>query len=80
MYGFESWTIKKAEHKRIDAFELWCCRRLLPEHQRQQRASGAALLGWRLYQKGLLSESAKEITPNYLRLSQAERERLKKEI
>ena len=29
MYGCESWTIKKAEHKRIDAFELWCCRRLL---------------------------------------------------
>ena len=29
MYGFESWTIKKAEHQRIDAFELWCCRRLL---------------------------------------------------
>ena len=27
--GFESWTIKKAEHKRIDAFELWCPRRLL---------------------------------------------------
>ena len=24
MYGFESWTIKKAEHQRIDAFELWC--------------------------------------------------------
>ena len=24
MYGFESWTIKKAEHRRIDAFELWC--------------------------------------------------------
>ena len=29
MYGFESWTIKKAEHRRIDAFELWCWRRLL---------------------------------------------------
>ena len=28
-YGCESWTVKKAEHKRIDAFELWCCRRLL---------------------------------------------------
>ena len=29
MYGCESWTIKKAEHRRIDAFELWCWRRLL---------------------------------------------------
>ena len=29
MYGCESWTIKKAEGKRIDAFELWCWRRLL---------------------------------------------------
>ena len=29
MYGCESWTIKKAEYKRIDAFELWCWRRLL---------------------------------------------------
>ena len=28
MYGCESWTIKKAEHRRIDAFELWCWRRL----------------------------------------------------
>ena len=29
MYGYESWTIKKAEHQRIDVFELWCWRRLL---------------------------------------------------
>ena len=29
MYGCESWTVKKAEHQRIDAFELWCQRRLL---------------------------------------------------
>jgi len=29
MYGHESWTIKKAEHQRIDSFELWCWRRLL---------------------------------------------------
>ena len=29
MYGFESWTVKKAERRRIDAFELWCWRRLL---------------------------------------------------
>ena len=29
MYGCESWTIKKAEHQRVDAFELWCWRRLL---------------------------------------------------
>ena len=29
MYGSESWTVRKAEHQRIDAFELWCWRRLL---------------------------------------------------
>ena len=29
MYGYESWTVKKAEPRRIDAFELWCWRRLL---------------------------------------------------
>ena len=29
MYGCESWTVKKAERQRIDAFEVWCCRRLL---------------------------------------------------
>ena len=29
MYGYESWTTKKAEHQRTDAFELWCWRRLL---------------------------------------------------
>ena len=29
MYGCESWTVKKAEHRRIDAFEQWCWRRLL---------------------------------------------------
>ena len=29
MYGYKSWTVKKSEHQRIDAFELWCWRRLL---------------------------------------------------
>ena len=29
VYGFESWIVKKAEHRKIDAFELWCWRRLL---------------------------------------------------
>ena len=28
MYGCKSWTLKKAEHQRIDAFQLWCCRKL----------------------------------------------------
>ena len=36
MYGYESWTIKKAEHWRIDAFELWCWRRLLDCKEIQQ--------------------------------------------
>ena len=29
MYGYESWTVKKAEHQRIDAFELWCWKKTL---------------------------------------------------
>ena len=37
MYGCESWTIKKAEHRRIDAFELWCWRRLLRVHWTARR-------------------------------------------
>ena len=36
MYGCESWTLKKAERQRIDAFELWCWRRLLRESLGQQ--------------------------------------------
>ena len=31
MYGYKSWTIKKAEHQKIDAFELWCWRKLLKD-------------------------------------------------
>ena len=50
MYGCESWTIKKAEHQRIDAFELWCWRRLL-------RISGTA----RRSNQSIL----KEINPEY---------------
>ena len=38
MYGCESWTIKKAEHWRIDAFELWCWRRLLGVHWTARRS------------------------------------------
>ena len=36
MYGCESWTIKKAERQRIDAFELWCWRRLFRVHGLQR--------------------------------------------
>ena len=39
MYGCESWTIKKAEHPRIDAFELWCWRRLLRVHWTARRSN-----------------------------------------
>ena len=38
MYGCESWTVKKADHKRIDAFELWCWRRLLRDPWATQRS------------------------------------------
>ena len=50
MYGCESWTIKKAEHGRIDAFELWCWRRLLRVPWTARRSSQSIL---------------KEINPQY---------------
>ena len=50
MYGCESWTIKKAEHQRIDAFELWCWRRLLRVPQTARRSNQSIL---------------KEISPEY---------------
>ena len=51
MYGCESWTIKKAKHWRIDAFELWCWRRLLRVSWRVRRSNQSIL---------------KEISPEYL--------------
>ena len=50
MYGCESWTIKKAECQRIDAFELWCWRRLLRVHWTARRSNQSML---------------KEISPEY---------------
>ena len=50
MYGCESWTIKKAEHQRIDAFELWCWRRLLTDPWTGRKSSQSTL---------------KEISPEY---------------
>ena len=50
MYGCESWTIKKAEHLRIDAFELWCWRRLLRISWTPRRSNQSIL---------------KEISPEY---------------
>ena len=43
MYGCESWTIKKAEHRRIDAFELWCWRRLLKVSWTARRSNQSIL-------------------------------------
>ena len=43
MYGYESWTIKKAEHWRLDAFELWCWRRLLRVPWTTRRSSQSIL-------------------------------------
>ena len=50
MYGCESWTVKKAERRRIDAFELWCCRRLLRVPLTARRSNQSIL---------------KEISPGY---------------
>ena len=43
MYGCESWTVKKAEHWRIDAFELWCWSRLLRIHWTSRRSNQSTL-------------------------------------
>ena len=43
MYECESWTVKKAEHQRIDAFELWCWRRLLTVPWTARRSSQSIL-------------------------------------
>ena len=43
MYGCESWTLKEAEHRRIDAFELWCWRRLLRVPWTSRRSSQSIL-------------------------------------
>ena len=43
MNGYESWTVKKAEHRRIDAFELWCWRRLLRVPWTARRSSQSIL-------------------------------------
>ena len=46
MYGCESWTIKKAEHRNIDAFELWCWRRLLRVPWTARRSNQSILKDW----------------------------------
>ena len=43
IYGYESWTVKKAEHQRIDAFELWCWRRLLRDPWTARRSNHSIL-------------------------------------
>ena len=43
MYGCESWTVKKAEHRRIDAFDLWCWKRLLRVPWTTRRSSQSIL-------------------------------------
>ena len=43
MYGCESWTVKKVEHRRIDAFELWCWRRLLRVSWTEERTNQSIL-------------------------------------
>ena len=45
MYGCESWTIKKAEHRRIDAFELWCWKRFLRVTCTARRSNKSILKG-----------------------------------
>ena len=44
MYGCESWTLEKAEHQSTDAFELWCCRRLLRVPWTARRSNHSILM------------------------------------
>ena len=46
MYGCESWTVKKAECQRIDAFELWCWRRLFRVPSNARRSNQSILKSW----------------------------------
>ena len=46
MYGCGSWTVKKAAHRRIDAFELWCWRRLLRVSSTARRSNQSILKDW----------------------------------
>ena len=69
MYGCESWTMKKAEHRRIDAFELWCWRRLLrvPRRSNQSILKEISLsVHWRAWCWGwnsnTLATSGEELT------------------
>ena len=62
MYGYESWTIKKAEHQRIDAFDLWCWRRLLKVPWTARRSNQFIL-------KGISSEYSLEGLMLYLFLA-----------
>ena len=56
MYGCESWTVKTAEHRRIDAFELWCWRRLLrvPWTARRSNQSTLKEISPRISLEGLM--------------------------
>ena len=57
MYGCESWTVKKAEHRRIDAFELWCWRRLLRDPWTRGRSNQSILLLLSCYVSSVVSNS-----------------------
>ena len=56
MYGCESWTVKKAEHRRVDAFEVWCWRRLLrvPWTARRSNQSILKEISPGIYLEGLM--------------------------
>ena len=57
MYGCESWTVKKAEHQRIDAFELWCWRRLLRVPRTARRSNQSVLKEIKSGQRSLVGYS-----------------------
>ena len=57
MYGCESWTVKKAEHQRIDAFELWCWRRLLTVPRTATRSNQSVLKEIKSGQRSLVGYS-----------------------
>ena len=72
MYGCESWTVKKAEHRRIEAFELWCCRRLLRVPGTARRANQSILkeidLSWVFFGRNDAKAETPVLLPSHAKI------------
>ena len=73
MYGCESWTVKKADHRRIDAFELWCWRRLLrvPWTARRFNQSILKEINPRIYLEGMMLKLKRQYFGHLIRRAES---------